>query len=48
MGLIAKSISGFALKIIPDKVGIVKPEMSKASRNKTITKILEEDPLLNH
>lgn len=40
MGAVTKIISGFALKVIPDKVGLLKPDFAHSSRNKTNTKIL--------
>lgn len=40
MGSLTKAISGFALKVIPDKVGLFKADMTHPSRNKTNTKIL--------
>ena len=45
MGIIAGLISGLAMKVMPEKTGVFKPDFTKFTRNKTNTKILEEDPL---
>ena len=46
MGAIADAFAGFALKVMPEKMGLFAPDYTKITRNKTNTKILQEDPLV--
>ncbi len=48
MGSVMNIISGVALKLMPDKTGVFKPDPTMATRNKTISDFIIKDPLLNH
>ncbi len=48
LGALLKLISDVAFKIMPDRTKLFKPDFTRASRNPNTTKMMEEDPLVNH
>ena len=42
------AISGFALKLMPNKTGLFKLNFSQATRNPSVAEFLEKDPLVYH
>ena len=45
---VVNSISGFALKVMPNSTGLFKPIFANAARNPNVSEMLEKDPLIYH
>ena len=45
---VLSSISGFALKLMPNTTGLFKLNFAQATRNPSVVDFLEKDPLVYH